>query len=332
MRRSIGLIALLLAGPLLADEVARSTHTTAGGWTYSRPGLFTWIRNQPSDQKIFFRRAFRQDNRAVLLGIAAATGLLIAADQSMFDETWRWGTKMRLNHSGTQRTIAQTTLPGLDYKIRLNGPYDWGTGLYFLGDGVTHFTITGSFLGWGLAQGDARALQTGSQLLEAIFANGLIVQILKHTTGRENPNTVTAPGGKWRFFPNQKDYAKNVAKYDAFPSGHLSTAMVTVTVISMNYPEKRWIKPLGYTLMSGLAFQMVNNGVHWYSDYPLAIGMGYLFAKIAVERGRTPMVAEDESAPRWTVQPGPVGGGWGLAFTRRFGGAPGSEKRTHRHG
>lgn len=318
MRRPLLIVSLLLTTSLRADEVSRSTHTVANGWTYSAPGLFTWIKRQPGDQKEFWRRSFRRDNFKVVLGITAATGLLIAADQSMFDETWRWGSKMKLNHNGQQKTIAHTTIPGFDYKVRLNGPYDWGTGLYFLGDGVTHFTIAGSFLAWGLAKDDSRALQTSSQLIEGIFANGLVVQVLKHVTGRENPNTVTAPNGKWRFFPNQKDYAKNVAKYDAFPSGHLATAMVTVTVTSMNYPEHRWIRPVGYTLMTALAFEMVNNGVHWYSDYPLAVGMGYLFGKIAVERGRAPSMARADQEARWAVLPAPVGKGWGLVIQRRF--------------
>jgi hypothetical protein len=39
--------------------------------------------------------------------------------------------------------------------------------------------------------------------------------------------------------------------------------------------------------MTVLAFAMVNNGVHWFSDYPLAIALGYTFAKVAVNRGRT---------------------------------------------
>ena len=39
------------------------------------------------------------------------------------------------------------------------------------------------------------------------------------------------------------EYHKNVAKHDAFPSGHLAAAMASVTVMSTNYPEYRAIKP-----------------------------------------------------------------------------------------
>ena len=87
-------------------------------------------------------------------------------------------------------------------------------------------------------------------------------------------------------FPNQFAYAKNVPNYDAFPSGHLATAMATFTVISENYPEYRFIKPLGYTLLTALSFAMLNNGVHWISDYPLSLAMGYAFAKISIAHDR----------------------------------------------
>ena len=34
-------------------------------------------------------------------------------------------------------------------------------------------------------------------------------------------------------------------------------------------------------------FGMVNNGVHWASDYPLGIAMGYVFGKAATQLGRS---------------------------------------------
>jgi hypothetical protein len=123
-------------------------------------------------------------------------------------------------------------------------------------------------------------------LFEGLLAVGLVTQSLKHLTGRESPLVRTEPRGAWRWFPNQLDYFRNVPKYDAFPSGHLATAMLTVTVISENYPEYVFIKPLGYSLMGLLAFQMLNNGVHWLSDYPLALAIGYVFGKSAVSHYR----------------------------------------------
>ena len=91
---------------------------------------------------------------------------------------------------------------------------------------------------------------------------------------------------RWNFFPNQKEYHKHVSSYDAFPSGHLAAFMSTLTVITENYPEYPIIKPIGYTLMTLLSIQMMNNGVHWASDYPLSIAMGYYLGKIAVNSGK----------------------------------------------
>ena len=130
-------------------------------------------------------------------------------------------------------------------------------------------------------------LQTASQLAQGMLTTGFSTQLLKHITGRESPFRSSRDGGRWDFFPNQIEYHKHVPRYDAYPSGHLATAMMTVTVIAQNYPEKKFIRPVGYGLMTILSFEMVNNGVHWISDYPLALLMGYAFAKMAVDRGRT---------------------------------------------
>ncbi|OGS00581.1 MAG: hypothetical protein A3G41_06595 [Elusimicrobia bacterium RIFCSPLOWO2_12_FULL_59_9] len=192
--------------------------------------------------------------------------------------------------------------------------------MYFIGDGWVDFGLAAGFLSYGLCKSDNRALQTSSQIVESILASGFVVQVIKHVTGRENPYTATAPTGKWRFFPNQFDYANNVAKYDAMPSGHLAAGMATLTVIGENYPERKWIRPLGYTLLGILSFQMLNNGVHWASDYPLAVAFGYSFGRIAVNRGRTPLKKTSKnSAPnRIAVGPAVVGGAPGLKATFRF--------------
>ncbi len=74
--------------------------------------------------------------------------------------------------------------------------------------------------------------------------------------------------------------------YDAFPSGHIATMMSVVTILADNYPEKRYIRPVGYSLMGLVGFAMLNNQVHWASDYPLAIALGYVCAKQVEKRNR----------------------------------------------
>ncbi|MBI4669525.1 MAG: phosphatase PAP2 family protein, partial [Elusimicrobia bacterium] len=307
----------LTATSLSTAAVVSDRLQIKGDYVYSKPHLLTFLKNQPGDLKDFSRMTFRKENIWLGVGIAAVTGVMIAKDQQIYEETYKLGDRLKISHQGQQRAVARIYNPFAKKNMNiLSVPNDLGTALYFLGDGYFHTMITLSFLGYGFAASDNRALQTSSQIAEAIIAETIIVQTLKHVTGRENPNTLERPGGKWRFFPNQIQYHKHVNKYDAFPSGHLPTALVTVTVISENYPEHVWIRPLGYTLMTGLAFQMINNGVHWMSDYPLTLYLGYVYAKIAVNKGRIKRLSAD--AGTFELAPALVGNGLGIRAIFRF--------------
>jgi len=128
------------------------------------------------------------------------------------------------------------------------------------------------------------------------------------------PRIIIAAGLLWSF-----SYAS------AFPSGHLATAMMTVTVLSENYPEYTLIRPIGYGLMTLLGFQMVNNGVHWASDYPLALAIGYGLGKVAVSHGRRIVPASDvppavaqKKNKTFLVLPLLSSSGGGLAMIYRF--------------
>jgi hypothetical protein len=162
--------------------------------------------------------------------------------------------------------------------------------------------------------------------VEAIASTGFVVQVLKHVTGRETPAKHTVPGGKWRFFPSPADYGRNVPKYDAWPTGHLATAMATVTVIADNYPEWKLARPIGYTLMAACGFAMLNNGVHWASDYPFGISLGYTMAKLAERTGKLVVhdrkhPGADEKTPARTnlsLQPELMGSAIGYGLTYRW--------------
>jgi membrane-associated phospholipid phosphatase len=180
-------------------------------------------------------------------------------------------------------------------------PTTVGSGLYFLGDGLTSVGVAAGFAARGTLANDLRARRTASEVTEALLASGAVTQVLKHVAGRQTPSEATVPRGRWRPFPNLRDYSKNVPAYDAFPSGHLATTMALFTVMAKNYPEHKFIWPVGFVTMGALSFAMVNNGVHWASDYPLALAIGGVVGEVVVRRGRSVV-----PTPTSTVGPAPT--------------------------
>lgn len=321
------LLFLLAASPACPESATVAEDSSAAGpgastkashdYVYPDAGPVGIVRNLPGDWAEFGRRTFSRENAPMLAGIAASTALLIAVDGELYEQTMKLGDRMGIAQVERKSTIVRMYMPVIKRDVGLLAvPNSLGTAMYFIGDGWLQFAITGSFLGYGLAAPDSRALKTAADLFETLTLNGITVLAIKMSTGRENPINRESPSGKWRFFPNPVTYLKNVTKYDAYPSGHLASVMGTVTVIAENYPEYRWVRPVGYGLMVPLAFQMVNSGVHWYSDYPLALFMGYTFAKIVVSRRRVIRAGQTAFIPE--IMPLPVEGGAGLELCWRM--------------
>ncbi len=154
-----------------------------------------------------------------------------------------------------------------------------------LGQGSSHLALAAGIAGVGFAIGDARALRTAGEITESFLACGTVVQLLKHVTGRESPASATSRNGRWSLMPNQGAYLHDVPKYDAFPSGHLATSMSTLTVIVENYPElKPWLQPLGYAVIGCVGIGLCSSGMHWWSDFPVGLYLGYRFGMAASHR------------------------------------------------
>ncbi|GAC1374780.1 MAG: hypothetical protein NVS3B25_15030 [Hymenobacter sp.] len=274
------------------DEHGRiSTYAVAPGvtWHYEKPRPFRWALHIPRDLGQFPAYAFRRENTGSFTGLAAASVALWVADQAIVDWSQDFGRFVGLTPASTQKTLVHIPfkIGSANLPFEFNVPDNLNSTFYYLGDGWTHLAVASSFWIYGGLRKDNRALQTSSQLGEAIFSTGLVVQTLKRLTGRQSPYVATQDRGEWHLFPSYSRYQSFVPNYDAFPTGHLATAMATVTVMAENYPEYHFIRPLGYSLMGLLGYSMLNNGVHWASDYPLGIALGYAFAKIAVRNGRT---------------------------------------------
>ena len=293
-------------------------------YIYSRPKPFEFITVLPRDYSDFTKKVFRKEQFLNLALITSSTAILIAYDQQILDAAKHFGSAIHLKGTSNQTSLFKESvkIANKEIPIEFNVPTDLNSSFYFIGDGWVHTTFAFAYWINGLITNDYRSLRTASEIGECIFTSGLATQIIKHITGRESPYTTNVPGGVWRFFPNQKRYADGTPHYDAFPTGHLATAMATVTVIADNYSEVKYIRPIGYTLMTLLGFSMLNNGVHWAGDYPLGIAMGYVFAKVAVHHGRK---IESESnttflenhwkfSPSFSVVPNEYGMGVGVKW------------------
>ena len=122
----------------------------------------------------------------------------------------------------------------------------------------------------------------------------------------------TTPTGIWKILPNQIDYHRQVPYFDAYPSGHICTSLATVIVIAENYPDTKWIRPVGYTLTTLVGLGMLFNGIHWVSDYPLGLFFGYYFGMIAAHPEGFPITGlNDDGGMKVHILPysTPIGSG-----------------------
>jgi hypothetical protein len=252
------------------------------------------LTNLPGDWNQYYQLKFHITNIPEFVGLSVLTAGLLVTDQATYEVSDRWYKESRA----------------------VTGVSDF---FVSLGDGKSQFALAGAFAAYGLLKDDQHALRTGSQIVEAVLASGAVVQLLKHVTGRESPFVRTSPTGTWRWFPNQLDYLKHVPAYDAFPSGHICTSIATVIVIAENYPETKWIRPVGYVVSGLVGVGMVNRGIHWYSDYPLGLALGYVFGMIAAHpEGILISNSSDANSTHITISPDMNNQGFGVSFGVAF--------------
>ena len=270
-------------GEMRSADTAAVLDSAGVGTTVSMPGVLDMFTNIPGDIWRWGGESLRVENIPMIAGIAVVTTALVLTDDV---------------------TLAPLKKE-YESSPRFHQLSDWSV---FVGDGKFQFGIAGLFAAYGFIAADQRAIRTASQTVEVILSCGAVVQLLKHLTGRESPFVATTPTGRWRLLPNQAEYAKHVPHYDAYPSGHVATALATLTVIAENYPEVPAIRYLGYPVIGMLAVGMVASGIHWWSDYPLSIALGYGFGRIvshaaAPEAGTSSLLRSGEPRFGMTLLP-----------------------------
>lgn len=194
-----------------------------------------------------------------------------------------------------ERVIMRFSIFGKEEAIR--GPRSPVGIFWYFGDGMFSTLIAGGLTAYGYAADDYRASNVALQIFQSLMVAGPTVLAIKLATGREAPSKAEAPGGNWHGYPGLATYAKNQARYYAYPSGHTTAAVSTLFVLAENYPEQSWILPTGGVMVGLLMFALMNVGSHWPSDFPLAVLLGYTSAKTVVTRAKEQQLKAETSAP-----------------------------------
>jgi hypothetical protein len=248
--------------------------------SYEKPSFFDPLKNQIDALKGMSNLAFKKSELDLWYIVAGTTLVAWYYDEELVDASKSYSKTLGIDSSVSKKKLFCFTSGTCIYV-----PVDMGTSLYFIGDGVLHTAIAGGFLTHGLIYDNVKSMNVSSQIIESMFASGLVTQFLKHIAGRESPFKKTRTRGKWDLLPNQIDYHEDIPRYDAYPSGHITAFTSTITVLYANYPKySDYIMGSGLILGTVLMIEMMSRGVHWGSDYPLGIAIGYYSGKYISDR------------------------------------------------
>jgi membrane-associated phospholipid phosphatase len=145
------------------------------------------------------------------------------------------------------------------------------------------FVVGGSLFAYGKLHKDDEAVGASYAVLQSsVIALGYNA-LLKSITGRPNPD--------WRHTEDMNSLSKTFrfgflrgGVFWGWPSGHTSSTMAVVSALTSFYPDKTWLKVVGYSYVAYmiLGVSSVNRGgMHWFSDAIAASLMSYAIGSTA---------------------------------------------------
>lgn len=149
-----------------------------------------------------------------------------------------------------------------------------------------------AYLVVGYAARDWELRETGREALEAGFLSHLLDKwILKRAFGRERP---FESDGETAFHP--------FSSHDSFPSGHATQAFSLASVVAMR--AKGWLVPtIAYTAATLVAFDRVNDRVHFASDVVAGAILGTAVGRFIVARHRAAQAQSQKPAAEMQLVP-----------------------------
>ena len=137
--------------------------------------------------------------------------------------------------------------------------------------------IGGTLFAYGKLKKDDEAVGASFAVLQSSLIAFGYNTLLKAITGRPNPD--------WRHTEDMDDLSKTFrfgflrgGVFWGWPSGHTSSTMAVVSALTSFYPDKTWLKVVGYSYVAYmiLGVSSVNRGgMHWFSDAVAASLMSY---------------------------------------------------------
>jgi hypothetical protein len=135
-----------------------------------------------------------------------------------------------------------------------------------------------------------KGVQTSLLASQAVINSGITGYIIKNITGRERPKAAyiysQQDGGKWNGpfgrYTQVLPYKRSAFAFDAFPSGHTSTAFSIATVFATQYSDKKGVPLFCYTAATAVGISRLTEHEHWASDVFFGAVLGYLSGKQVV--------------------------------------------------
>lgn len=130
----------------------------------------------------------------------------------------------------------------------------------------------------GLASGNKKMQSIGLRGSKAVVISSTIFTLSKNIIRRGRPDVTDNP------FDFAPPFSK--VRYKSFPSGHTTIAFAIATSLAEEFPDKKWIAPVAYTLASMTGISRLYHNRHWASDVFIGAALGHFVTKAVYHHHR----------------------------------------------